>query len=163
MDSSIIGIVLALLGAFGGLSGIAALRQAGTAARKSEVEQLQIALDWLSGENVRLRARLDEMEQDLDATQSLLDATRVQLDATRKMLEENQVQLGKYEAEVRRLRARVSELERENRRLREQTEAEGEAEGEAVPRPYEQDDGQGVEDHMDSRVRGNDVLEEAAE
>lgn len=159
MDSSIIGIVLALLGAFGGLSGIAALRQAGTAARKSEVEQLQIALDWLSGENVRLRARLDEMEQDLDATQSLLDATRVQLDATRKMLEENQVQLGKYEAEVRRLRARVSELERENRRLREQTEAEGEA----VPRPYEQGDGQGVEDHMDSRVRGNDVLEEAAE
>jgi len=109
----VMGIVLAFLGAFGGLSGLAALWQARTAAQRSDVEHLVTTLQCLSDENARLRVRLDEVERDLEATQVLLDATR-------KLLEENRVQLGKYEEEVRRLRARVSELERENRCLREQ-------------------------------------------
>ena len=104
--------ILTLIVALGGLSGVAGIITALTAARKSDIEGLQITIRSLTDENARLRMRLDEIEADLDAAQ--------------KLLEENRLQLVRYETEVKRLRARVSELERENRRLKEDIKPEGE-------------------------------------
>jgi len=58
-------VIVAVVGAVGGMSGIAAMysawRTTGATAKKTEVEALKIVIDGVQDENARLQVRIDRL------------------------------------------------------------------------------------------------------
>lgn len=90
-------IVLAIVAAVGGLSGISGFVTARKAARKDEVDALTETISALQKENARLRACIEALEQ--------------------KQIDQG-AEVSALKASNSLLRARVEELEAENTRLK---------------------------------------------